>query len=233
MPETSEKSPRTRDANRARQVILESAEAVFAEHGFAGARMDAIARASGYNISLLFQYFTDKLGLYAAVLQRAGQETSELQARVLGPLLADEAAAANPQAFRAGLETAVGATFDYLAEHPRLVRIMTWEMAAGWGTLAQILAQYPSDGYQPLEALFSRAWQAGLLRSRAAGTIQLTLVFQVCQSYLAFAPLYQLISPAGAAPGAAGPVETGPVPAREHVIAFVVGGILFDEPHRR
>ena len=56
---------RPRDATGARTALLEAAEAIFAEHGFAGARVDAIAAAAGYNKSLLFHYFGDKLQLYS------------------------------------------------------------------------------------------------------------------------------------------------------------------------
>ena len=86
----SGRQPRARDAQRARRVILDAAEAAFAEHGFDGARSDAIAKASGYNVSLLFQYFGDKLGLYTAVLKRADQDLRVHQARVLAPLAEDE-----------------------------------------------------------------------------------------------------------------------------------------------
>ncbi|HET8578180.1 MAG TPA: helix-turn-helix domain-containing protein, partial [Methylomirabilota bacterium] len=55
---------RTYDAARTREIILDAAEALFAEHGFHGTSVDAIAVRSGYNKSLLFQYFRDKVGLY-------------------------------------------------------------------------------------------------------------------------------------------------------------------------
>jgi AcrR family transcriptional regulator len=209
-------------------VILDAAEAVFAQHGFDGARIDAIAKASGYNISLLFQYFGDKLGLYAAVLQRAHRETTELQAQVLGPGLADETITSHAQGLRAFLETAVQATFDYLVEHPRLLRILTWEMAEGWQTYVQIASQFPTDESDQLEALFKGAWRAGLLRSDFSALIQLTLVFQVCQSYLAFLPLYQVMLP-----GEEVSSERALSRAREHIVAFIVAGMMVDHPQTR
>ena len=228
MAESGSKHGRARDAQRAREVILDAAEAVFAQHGFDGARIDAIAKASGYNISLLFQYFGDKLGLYAAVLQRAHRETTELQAQVLGPGLADETITSHAQGLRAFLETAVQATFDYLVEHPRLLRILTWEMAEGWQTYAQIASQFPTDESDQLEALFKGAWRAGLLRSDFSALIQLTLVFQVCQSYLAFLPLYQVMLP-----GEEVSSERALSRAREHIVAFIVAGMMVDHPQTR
>ncbi len=74
---------RVHDAEGTREAILDAAEEIFAENGFDGARIDAIAAKSGYNKSLIFHYFGDKLGLYAEVLRRADVETRELQARVL------------------------------------------------------------------------------------------------------------------------------------------------------
>jgi|SRR5579859_7796722 len=216
---------RARNSERARTVILEAAEAVFAEHGFEGARMDAVAKASGYNISLLFQYFGDKLGLYSAVLRRANTETAELQKQLLAPLLAGEAMAFQAPVFRAFLEQAVQTVFDYLAQRPRLLRTLTWEMAEGWRTYARVATQLPPDASGSFEAVFQRARQAGLLRSGFQNLIQLTLIFQVCQSYLAFLPMYQAMLP-----GEAMSSEQSLLRAREHLVRFIVGGMLVDQP---
>ena len=50
-----------------RQRILVAAEAEFAEHGFAGARVARIAAVAGVNKQLLFHYFQSKAGLHEAV----------------------------------------------------------------------------------------------------------------------------------------------------------------------
>src|ERR1022692_2052812 len=53
-----------------RAAILKAAVAEFAEHGIAGARTDAIARAAHVNKALLYYYFKDKDALYGAVLDQ-------------------------------------------------------------------------------------------------------------------------------------------------------------------
>lgn len=58
--------PAAPDTTRAR--ILAAARDEFAAVGFAGARVDAIARAAGCNKQLLYHYFTDKHGLWEAVM---------------------------------------------------------------------------------------------------------------------------------------------------------------------
>ena len=219
---------RARDTQRTREAILDTAEAVFAQHGFDGARVDTIAKASGYNISLLFQYFGDKLGLYTAVLQRVHRETTELQAQVLGPILTDETIASHAEGLRLLLETAVQSTFDYLAEHPHILRMLTWEMADGWQTYAQIASQFPTDESAQLEALFKGAWRAGLLRSDFFALIQLALVFQVCQSYLVFLPLYQVMFP-----GERVASESALSSAREYIVRFIVAGMMVDLPQTK
>src|SRR2546428_9758346 len=160
---------RAHDAEGAREAILNAAEAVFAEHGFDGARIDAIAASAGYNKSLIFQYFDDKLGLYAEVTRRADREMSELQARLLAPLLEDEANApnaSNAHTFKAFLETIVQALFDYLVAHPRLMRILLWEQAEGWQTYAKIVPQWlNTEDADQLVTLFHEVRSAGLLRS--------------------------------------------------------------------
>ncbi len=49
MSEPGSRRGRAHDAEGARQTILDAAEEVFAEHGFDGARIDAIAEVAGYN----------------------------------------------------------------------------------------------------------------------------------------------------------------------------------------
>src|SRR5437763_8117985 len=104
MSEPGSRRGRAHDAEGAREAILNAAEEVFAEHGFDGARIDAIAAEAGYNKSLIFHYFDDKLGLYAEVVRRADQEMTALQMRVLTPLLEDETVTSNARSFKTALE---------------------------------------------------------------------------------------------------------------------------------
>jgi AcrR family transcriptional regulator len=204
-------------------VILDAAEAAFAEHGFDGARSDAIAKASGYNVSLLFQYFGDKFGLYTEVLKRADQELRAHQARVLAPLAGDETVASQAGGFRNFLETVVHLTFDYLVDHPRFLRTLTWEMAEGWQTYTQIVSQLLPEDTDQYERLFQQARDAGLLRSAFSPLIQLALIFQVCQSYLAFLPLYHVMLP-----GEELSSERALAAAREQIVTWIVGAMLVD-----
>ena len=58
---------RNPDATRAR--ILAAAENLFADAGFAGTRIDAVAARSGANKRMIYHYFGGKEALFEAVLQ--------------------------------------------------------------------------------------------------------------------------------------------------------------------
>jgi len=217
---------RAHDAEGAKEAILNAAEEVFAEHGFDGARIDAIAKASGYNSSLIFHYFGDKLGLYVEVVKRADREITEFQARMFASLLEDEAIATNAHAFKALLEMIVTALFDYLEAHPRLMRMILWEQAEGWQTYAKFISQFSTGDTEPIVAFFHKAHRAGLLRSNFAPLIQLTVVLQICVSYLTFIPLFQMILPPEEDLSSSSALAS----ARKYIVDLVVHGMMNDLP---
>ncbi len=164
MTETRHRLGRIHDARGAREAILDAAEKEFAEHGFDGTRVDAIAAASSYNKSLLFRYFGSKLDLYAAVIRRADEQTRIFQEQSIAPLL-DNAAALNADSLRDLLQTYLKAYFDYLLAHPRMAKIYLWEMAEGWKTYAQIVSDRDFDEVHHLKPLLSKLQSVGLVRS--------------------------------------------------------------------
>jgi TetR/AcrR family transcriptional regulator len=220
--------PRERRGEKTREAILTAAEAVFAEHGFDGARIDTIADVSGFNKTLIFRYFGDKLGLYAEVLRRLDRQASELQAQLLGPLLEDETIVSDAHRFRAYLTTALGVFFDYMVAHPRVMRMMIWEHAEGWQTYAKIASLFEMEGLEQLEALFSRAQQAGLLRADFDPLVLFVLAEQICWFFPTSLPFYQMVLPAGDFSSPAARAR-----AREQIVTFLVAGIVVELPQRK
>ena len=230
MSEPGSRRGRVHNAVGAREAILNAAEKVFAEHGFDGARIDVIAAESGYNKSLIFQYFDDKLGLYAEIVKRADREMTELQTGVLTPLLEDETVASNAHTFKALLETIVIAIFDYLVEHPRFVRMLLWEQAEGWQTYSKFISQFDveDEATRQIETVFHKAHRAGLVRSDFVPLMQLGMILQICLAYLTYAPLYQMILPNEDLSSAAVLAR-----AREYIVAFIVHGMMTDLPETK
>lgn len=78
-PRRSPKPPdRQRDPARTRKLILDAASAEFGAHGYAGARISAIANRAGVNQQLISYYFDGKEGLYQAMSQQWQQRRREL-----------------------------------------------------------------------------------------------------------------------------------------------------------
>jgi TetR/AcrR family transcriptional regulator len=70
-PRRSPRGPdRKRDPERTRERLLEAAVIEFGEHGYAGARISAIARRAGVNQQLISYYFDGKEGLFRALQER-------------------------------------------------------------------------------------------------------------------------------------------------------------------
>ena len=223
MPDLPSRRGRTHDAEGAREAILNAAEKVFAEHGFDGARIDAIAKESGYNKSLIFQYYGDKLALYAAVVRRADDQTREMQNETLSALNAD--LAISPDQIRTLLANFIGWYFDYLAEHPRVQRIFMWEMAEGWQTFSKVLLQRDFDDIDDFAPVLQRIQAAGLLRSGINPLVQLTPALFMCLIYQALLPFFKVMMP---------DVDTdSPVAmknARKYLVDFVINGLLIAPP---
>jgi TetR/AcrR family transcriptional regulator len=116
MPDPAPQRPRS---ERTRSAVLEAAEALFAERGFAATRLEDVADRVGIRRASLVYYFRDKQELYHAVL-----------ASVFGGLLAKiEAALSRPDPLPARIEAGVRAWVDYVGERPSIARLILREVA--------------------------------------------------------------------------------------------------------
>ena len=61
---------RERDAEATREALITAATELFAERGFDGATIDAIARRAGANKAMVSYHFAGKQGLYAVIFDR-------------------------------------------------------------------------------------------------------------------------------------------------------------------
>jgi TetR/AcrR family transcriptional regulator len=214
---------RERDAEVSRNAILDAAEEIFAENGFDGARIDAIAAASGYNKSLIFHYFDDKLGLYTAVLKRIDQQGNELQTIMLTPLLTDESVTSDAGKFRTFVQIVIRWIFDYMVENPRVLRMLVWEAAEGWKTIKKIASQFNTDDVEMFRQLLSKAQEAGLIRPGTDPYLMFLMAITTCMSYPIFTPYLEMAFEDEdlSSPDAL-------VRAREMIVNFVVHGIIVD-----
>jgi TetR/AcrR family transcriptional regulator len=114
-------------SERTRAALLDAAESEFAEFGFAGARVDSIARAAGIRRASLFYHYPDKATLYRAVLDdRIGPYFEQV-----GKLLE---VGAHPIGSDGGIGLivqGVSAHAEFMARNPKIARIFLREITGG------------------------------------------------------------------------------------------------------
>lgn len=128
MATRSQPSPRRRDAERSRRVILDAAEALFARSGYDATSMGAISRRARVSSALPAYFFGDKDGLYRAVLERCFAERE----RRLEPL-ADEVVAVLQEGGELpdALAHLIDGYIGFLADRRAFVRLIGWEALRG------------------------------------------------------------------------------------------------------
>lgn len=108
---------RQRDPEQTRAEILQIAADEFAEHGFAGARVDRIAAQMRTTKRMIYYYFGSKEDLYLEVLERAyaaiRRAEQEIDVDHLDPI--------------AAIRRLAELTFDHHEAHPSFLRLVSIE----------------------------------------------------------------------------------------------------------
>lgn len=186
---------RERDAEVAREAILDAAEEIFSSEGFDGARIDAIAAKAGYNKSLIFHYFDDKEGLYQTIVKglKMGLNAEFSEALVTFVQSSEEM---SPERVKIFLEIVVECYFTFLINNPRSLRIMAWEAAEGWRTFLSCTLEHQDKQkiVQACMATFIRRGQEAGIISKELDKRFLTMTLgNMCIMYLLNLPRYQWI----------------------------------------
>jgi TetR/AcrR family transcriptional regulator len=148
------------EPEKTRAAILKAALEEFSHEGVAGARTDEIARRAGVNKALLYYYFKDKEGLYAAVLE---QVFSGMYQRV-GSVL--DRADLPP---RERLLLYVRTHFDYIASAPVYPRLVQREFMRSSGraltpAASRIMEHFGKPLYNRVEKLIQEGISTGDFR---------------------------------------------------------------------
>jgi TetR/AcrR family transcriptional regulator len=110
--------------------ILDAAMEVFASVGFAGARIDEIARQAGVNKAMIYYRIGDKKTLYAEVLHDIFSNFVERIEGKIEPHLPPE------EKLRVYLRNLL----SIFEAHPYIPRFMMWELASGGGNFPEVAA---------------------------------------------------------------------------------------------
>ena len=162
---------RTRDADATRAALLSAATEVFAEVGYAGARVDEIAERARVNKRMIYEYFGDKHGLYRDVL------TSRL---ALPAFSSHETG--DP---REAVAELIRWYFGLLAGDPAFARLLAWGMLAGSGSRKKHAPLLSSVA--PVAELFSNVLRRGIATGAFRPEVDVemlrTAIFSLCLGY--------------------------------------------------
>ena len=125
----------------ARTRILECAEALFAERGFRGARVDEIARRAGVNKALIYYYFKSKQQLLDHLIERFLAESRPLKADLLAQFAGRTGA--TPAASDDALDSIIG----FLARRRSIIMIILNEGFHGESD-ATALLRYADNSFR-------------------------------------------------------------------------------------
>lgn len=148
---------RRRNSDLTRHNILEVATSEFADKGFAGARVDEIAERTHTTKRMIYYYFSDKEGLYQAVLERSYSSIRarerELDTEGLPPTEAIRAIAA--------------LTFDHHEHNPDFIRLVSTENILRGEHIrkSEALNNLGNPAAELLESILTRGQADGLFRT--------------------------------------------------------------------
>ena len=140
--------------SQSREHIVDAASAIFADKGFAGARVDEIARRAGVNKAMLYYHVGNKQTLYTAVLIRNLERVEKVLA----------AASATEGSARARLQAVIGAVVGILHTIPDHPRIMLREIASGGANLSPEVLRRMLGVLEVVGGLLAEGREAGELR---------------------------------------------------------------------
>lgn len=159
--------------------VLDAAEYVFAEYGFAGASVRDIAARAGLNAASLYNHFPGKQELYEAVLDRGLQPVLELLGEL--PVSGGDGA---PEL------DVIDTVVDHIAARPALARILHYEALAGGDSISRLAGRWLAPIYSSgVEALArgpaARVWQPDEL------PLLIEALHNVIIGYFSMAPLLE------------------------------------------
>ncbi|MCH7868028.1 MAG: 4a-hydroxytetrahydrobiopterin dehydratase [Myxococcales bacterium] len=145
---TAATSPRSSNATRER--ILDEAEVLFANSGFAGTSVRDIATAAGLTPASLYNHFSNKDALYRAVL-----------ARGVEPLIERLGQLSESQDLRETAPHIIEGVMEHLAAHSHLPRLIALEAATGGEHLSELARDWIRPMIERGKAAIESEWAAG------------------------------------------------------------------------
>lgn len=132
--------------------LIAAGRQLFAQNGFRGTTVRAVAHAAGTNIGAITYHFGSKEGFYNAVLEHVTAPVRERLAKTVSA----------PESALDQIENYLRATFAFLSENPDLPRLIFQQLVSG--------APLPPAGHETLKMNLERM-VAFIERGQAEGSV--------------------------------------------------------------
>ena len=153
-------------AKKTRELIMTTALEMFAEKGFHGTKVDAIATVAQVNKQRIYAYFGSKSGLFEQCLVTVFAEINHFESETL-ELSIDNLSCISEVLLR-----------EYMALHdkyPQFQRMLTWANLEGSEFVDKLL-DIKSENFKTVRTFFISAQQQGFIRQ---GIIFETYIFNI------------------------------------------------------
>jgi TetR/AcrR family transcriptional regulator len=209
-----------RDPEGTKRLVLDAAEALFAEKGYDAVSLAEVGVGAGVSRGTPSYFFGSKKGLYRAVVERMVEDVQDFDARTRP---GSEAGAAGRRAQKA-LAFGIEAYIDFLASRPNFIKLMEREVLdaerlSGEDGGLPSLSEHLGD---PGRDFLGEQLGEGPFRDVDAGQLIVSII-ALC--FFPFAHADGLLKQLGADPYNPAFVEQ----RKRHVIDLVLNGILAKE----
>lgn len=170
--------PSRRKGELTAERILDAAEALFAERGYAGTTLRDVATRVDLRIPSLYNHFASKDALYAAVLERG-----------IGPVLGILREFGVEDAERRDPGIVIARVMGLLQRHPNLPRLVLHETLAGGQRLTPILREWIAPVFGRAGEMVEATADAGRWKPEQLPLLVIAMYHMVV-GYFASAPLF-------------------------------------------
>lgn len=151
-----------RKSQETQRRLLEAAEKEFSAKGFDGARLGPIAKAAGVQVALIHHYFSDKEGLYRAMIERALRRATadfdEISTTLLVPT-------PDPRGMVPKVANRVVSTMmDFVADHASLTDVIRIEARTRSSLATKVIQRTLRPAWEALVAYIEYLQSSGVVR---------------------------------------------------------------------
>ncbi len=172
-----------RDAQKTKDKLLKTAERVFVEKGYDGARVDEIANEARVNKRMIYVFFGSKELLYVEVLRHSFKQL--FQTKQPAPVSNGDPVGE--------IEAAVRWYFQFLSENPNFVRLFGWETLNDGRRAGKVLFDLMGEGLGPIQAIVRQGKEQGHFRSDIAVHKVVTIINEICLGFFSRLSLFEVL----------------------------------------